>query len=45
MHLIRGAAMLANDSAHESDDVVLAGILFIAMLSMIIGVLMGFLIA
>ena len=37
--------MLANDSVHETNDVGFAGILIIAIFSMMIGVLMGFMIA
>ena len=37
--------MIANDSDHETNEVVFAGILIIAIFSMIIGVLMGYLIA
>jgi len=40
-----GAAMKAKDSAHEDNDVCLAGVLIIAILSMLVGVMIGFLIA
>lgn len=37
--------MKAKDSAHEDNDVCLAGVLIIAILSMLVGVMIGFLIA
>lgn len=37
--------MISNDSVHETNDVYLAGIMIIAMLSMMMGVLVGFFIA
>jgi hypothetical protein len=37
--------MIENTSAHENNDVCFAGILMIAGISMMIGVLVGFLIA
>jgi hypothetical protein len=39
------AVMIANDSAHETNDLYFAGIMIIAMVSMLIGVLVGFFIA
>jgi hypothetical protein len=43
--LNQGGAMIANDSAHETNDVYFAGILIISLFSMIIGFLTGFFIA
>ena len=43
--LNRGAAMRVNEEAYEANDVYLAGILIISLLCMIIGILLGLLIA
>jgi len=46
VELNRGAAMMkVNEEAYETNDVYLAGMLIISLLSMIIGILMGYLIA